>query len=264
MPSAVPYVCMAGRPIWLSCVPSAVPYVCMAGRPIWLSCVPSAVPYVCMAGRMALTGADSAQAALAQRGRRRNARRWLLGVALVTLAVLAGGGVYATLSSDDNKAVTDPLVDRTDRPAPAFSLPDLLKPQHTTSLASFGGKPLVINFWASWCFPCQTEMPLLESVYRSDHGAVRFLGIDTDDKREAAIKFLARVHVTYPSLYMPERGPVAVSYDLIGLPITVFVSADGTLVGRHIGQLNAPTLKGSIEAGIRARRRRLRAGCSAG
>jgi cytochrome c biogenesis protein CcmG, thiol:disulfide interchange protein DsbE len=164
----------------------------------------------------------------------------------VALAAVAGAGVYATLSSDDNKAVTDPLVDRTDQPAPAFSLPDLLKPEHTTSLASLGGKPLVINFWASWCFPCRTEMPLLESAYRSDHGAVRFLGIDTDDKREAAIKFLARVHVTYPSLYMPQRGPVAISYDLIGLPITIFVSAGGTLVGRHIGQLNAPTLKEAL------------------
>ncbi len=193
---------------------------------------------------MALTGADSAQAAPVQGGRRRNARRRLLGVALVTLAVLAAGGVYATLSSDDNKAVTDPLVDRTDRPAPAFSLPDLLKPQTgRRAWPASRGRPLVINFWASWCFPCQTEMPLLESAYRSDHGAVRFLGIDTDDKRQAAIKFLAHVHVTYPSLYMPERGPVAISYDLVGLPITVFVSADGTLVGRHIGPLNAPTLK---------------------
>ena len=114
------------------------------------------------------------------------------------------------------------------------------------TLAAFDGKPLVINFWASWCFPCQTEMPLLESAYRSDHRAVQFLGIDTDDRRGAAIRYLARVHVTYPSLFMPERGPVAISYDVIGLPITVFISARGTLVGRHVGPLNGPTLSAAL------------------
>jgi cytochrome c biogenesis protein CcmG, thiol:disulfide interchange protein DsbE len=172
-------------------------------------------------------------------------RRGILLVAVVVLAALAGVGVYTVVSSGNN-AVTDPLVDRTDQPAPAFSLPDLLSPDRQMTLADFGGRPLVINFWASWCYPCQTEMPLLESAFRSDHGAVQFLGIDTDDKRGAAIRFLDRVHVTYPSLFMPERGPVAVSYDLIGLPITVFVSANGTLVGRHIGQLNGPTLRAAI------------------
>ena len=92
------------------------------------------------------------------------------------------------------------------------------------SLADFKRDPLVINFWASWCYPCQTEMPLLESAYRSDHGTVRFLGIDTDDTRHAAISFLVRLHITYPSLFMPEHSPVTTSYGLIGLPITVFVS----------------------------------------
>jgi cytochrome c biogenesis protein CcmG, thiol:disulfide interchange protein DsbE len=184
--------------------------------------------------------------------RRHSARRWLLLLALVALAALAGGGVYAAVSSGNN-VVTDPLVDRTDRPAPAFSLPELLRPERTMSLASFGGKPLVINFWASWCFPCQTEMPLLESAYRAEHGAVRFLGIDTDDKRGSAIRFLSRVHVTYPSLFMPERGPVAISYDLIGLPITVFISANGTLVGRHIGPLNGPTLRAALKLAFGAR-----------
>ena len=178
--------------------------------------------------------------------RRRRTTRWILIVALAVLAAIAGTGVSIDLTGGGKTAVVDPLVDRTDKPAPPFSLPDLLDPGQTMRLANFGGKPLVINFWASWCFPCQTEMPLLESAYRSDHGAVRFLGIDTDDKREAAIKFLARVHVTYPSLYMPQRGPVAISYDLVGLPITIFVSAGGTLVGRHIGQLNAPTLKEAL------------------
>jgi cytochrome c biogenesis protein CcmG, thiol:disulfide interchange protein DsbE len=196
---------------------------------------------------MTLSSAAEAQdaAAAAEGGRRRRMRHGFLLVALVALALLAGGGVYIVVSSG-NSAVTDPLVDRAHRPAPAFSLPDLVNPHHKMTLADFRGRPLVINFWASWCYPCQTEMPLLESAYRSDHGAVQFLGIDTDDKRGAAIRFLDRTHVTYPSLFMPERGPVAISYDLVGLPITVFIAPNGTLLGRHIGQLNGPTLRAAL------------------
>ncbi len=177
---------------------------------------------------------------------RRRAMRWIPLVALAVLAVLAGAGIYIDLSSRGNAAVVDPLVDRTDKPAPPFSLPELANPGRTMALTDFSRKPLVVNFWASWCFPCQTEMPLLESAYRSEHGRVEFLGIDTDDKRAAAIRFMARVRVTYPSLFMPQRGPVATSYDLVGLPITIFISSDGTLVGRHIGQLNAPTLRAAL------------------
>lgn len=199
-----------------------------------------------MARRMTLPNAAEARdGAAGGGGRRRPMRHWLLFVALAALAALAGAGVYIVVSSRNN-AVTDPLVDRSDQPAPAFSLPDLLRPDRKMTLADFAGRPLVINFWASWCYPCQTEMPLLESAYRSDRGAVQFLGVDTDDKRGAAIRFLHRTHVTYPSLFMPERGPVAISYDLVGLPITVFVSANGTVLGRHIGQLNGPTLRAAL------------------
>lgn len=179
-------------------------------------------------------------------GQRKTMRKVFL-VALAMLAAIAGAGVYIDLSGHGEAAVVDPLVDRTDKPAPPFTLPDLANPKRTTALSDFRGKPLVVNFWASWCFPCQTEMPLLESAYKADHGAVQFLGIDTDDKRAAAMRFMARHDVTYPSLFMPQRGPVADSYNLVGLPVTVFISAGGTLVGRHIGQLNEPTLRAALK-----------------
>jgi cytochrome c biogenesis protein CcmG, thiol:disulfide interchange protein DsbE len=196
---------------------------------------------------MTLPDADDPEPASACGGRRRRvAKHWILVGGLVALAALVATGVYIDLSSRDT-AVTDPLVDRADKPAPPFSLPELVAPDRTMSLADFKRKPLVINFWASWCYPCQTEMPLLESAYRSDHGTVRFLGIDTDDSRRGAISFLTRFHITYPSLFMPERGPVATSYGLIGLPITVFVSPSGTELGRHVGQFNAATLKAALD-----------------
>lgn len=167
-------------------------------------------------------------------------------VALVGLAVLVGGAVYADLSSSTT-GVTDPLVDRTYTPAPPFSLPELLRPGRDMSLADFRGKPLVVNFWASWCYPCQTEMPLLQSSYRSERGSVQFLGIDTNDRRAPAVRFLARTRVTYPCLVLSDpASPLTAAYGLIGLPITVFISPTGIVVGRHIGQINAATLKAAL------------------
>jgi thiol-disulfide isomerase/thioredoxin len=157
------------------------------------------------------------------------------------LLALVGGGLYADLS-ESGTAVSSPLVDQTNQPAQGFSLPDLLTPSRDISLADFRGKDLVVNFWASWCVPCKTEMPLLESAYRAEHGRVSFLGIDSNDTRNSAVAFLGDVHVTYPAVSDP-HGHVASIYRLFGLPTTVFISPGGKMLGRHIGQLNAVTLK---------------------
>jgi thiol-disulfide isomerase/thioredoxin len=163
------------------------------------------------------------------------------------LVVAAGAAVFAYASSSGGGAASDALVDRTGTPAPAFSLPELLVPGHRVSLSDLRGQPTVLNFWASWCFPCQTEMPLLESASRAERGSVRFVGIDTDDTGGAAITFVRQHHVSYPALSLASgTGTLGAAYGLVGLPITVFVSADGTELGRHIGQLDAATLKAAL------------------
>ncbi len=172
-------------------------------------------------------------------GRRRSAI-----VTSCVLLVLVGGGLYAALS-DSGTAVSSVLVDRTDQRAPDFSLSDLLSPDRTISSADFRGHDLVVNFWASWCVPCETEMPLLESAYRAEDGRVTFLGIDTNDTRTAAVAFLAKVHVTYDAASDP-HGHLASSYRLFGLPTTVFISPRGRVLGRHIGQMNDATLKAAL------------------
>ena len=169
-----------------------------------------------------------------------------MAVTTIAVSAMVAGALIAYLSHSGT-GVVDALIDRTDRPAPTFSLPELLAPSRQLALADFRGKPLVLNFWASWCYPCQTEMPLLESAYRSERGDVQFVGVDTDDTRKAAAAFLARTHVSYVSLFMPRPGPVSNAYQLVGLPITVFISARGRVLGRHVGQLNAATLKAALD-----------------
>jgi len=170
--------------------------------------------------------------------------RWITVVVSCGGLVLVGGGLYAALTRSDS-AVSIVLVDRTNRPAPVVSLADLLTPDRTISSADFRGRDLVVNFWASWCVPCETEMPLLESAYRVDHGRVTFLGVDTNDTRTAAVAFLAKVKVTYDVASDP-HGSLATRYRLFGLPTTVFISPSGKVLGRHIGQMTTTTLDAAL------------------
>ncbi len=82
---------------------------------------------------------------------------------------------------------------------PALSLP-CLTPGSDVDLAAVGGRPVLVNLWASWCDPCLREMPLLQQAY-ADHGdEVEFVGVDTKDRAEAAAAFLDTVDVTHPQL----------------------------------------------------------------
>jgi cytochrome c biogenesis protein CcmG, thiol:disulfide interchange protein DsbE len=172
-------------------------------------------------------------------------RRWaVLGGLTAAVALLATGGAL-WLGGPAPPDVH--LADRTDRPAVPISLPELGRSGRTLSLADFRGKPLVVNFWASWCYPCQSEMPVLEEVSRAEHGAVQFLGVDADDTRRSATAFLAKEGVTYPSLFMPDPvAKIVKAYGLNDIPITVFISAAGTMRGSYAGRLDQSTLQAAL------------------
>ena len=171
--------------------------------------------------------------------RRRIAAVAIACAALVVVAIWQASSVSPSTSSD-------PLVGRTGQTAPAFSIPNLAMSSHTIAPADFRGKALVINFWASWCIPCRTEMPLLERAHRAAGGQVQFLGIDSNDTSGAAVTFLNQVHVTY-MVGSDDGGTVATDYGLFGLPTTVFISPSGTIVGRIIGQLHADILRNALK-----------------
>jgi cytochrome c biogenesis protein CcmG/thiol:disulfide interchange protein DsbE len=147
---------------------------------------------------------------------------------------------------------TSPLVGRTGKPAPPFTLSSLAQGARELSLSSFRGHPLVVNFWASWCIPCRTETPLLEQAYRNEGDRVQFLGIDSNDTTGAARSFVRQVGVTYP-VVVDGSGGVAINYDLFGLPTTIFVSSSGTITGRIIGQVHdASTLQAALKEAFHA------------
>ncbi|HMK63568.1 MAG TPA: TlpA disulfide reductase family protein, partial [Acidimicrobiales bacterium] len=93
---------------------------------------------------------------------------------VAALVLLVAGGISAVVFTSTGGG--EALTGRTDARAPAFSLPELTDTARSVSLSQLGGHDVVLNFWASWCYPCTTEMPVLQAAHRSDP-SVRFVGI---------------------------------------------------------------------------------------
>jgi cytochrome oxidase Cu insertion factor (SCO1/SenC/PrrC family) len=122
--------------------------------------------------------------------------------------------------------------------APPFSLAST--DGRRVSLSELLGRPLVINFWAAYCAPCRAEMPMLQSTLRAQATAQLVL-VNEGDSAAAASAFLSSVGVHQPSLLDSDLA-VGRAYGAIGLPITVFVRADGSIDARQIGQLEERAL----------------------
>ena len=117
--------------------------------------------------------------------------------------------------------------------APTFSTRDLQG--RTVRLADYRGRIVLVNFWASWCVPCRREFPLLKQIH-GDRVAV--LGVVFRDEAGPASAFMRDQGATWPGLVDP-RGRIAEAYGVgarPGIPVTVAVTADGRLAGRHVGE----------------------------
>jgi cytochrome c biogenesis protein CcmG/thiol:disulfide interchange protein DsbE len=130
--------------------------------------------------------------------------------------------------------------------APTFVMASLTSEDAVVDLADRAGSPIVLNFWASWCVPCRREMPAFEAVHRDYAGRVAFIGVNHQDGRAEALDLLAETGVTYPTVYDPQ-GVIAYDYDLFGMPTTVFIDANGRIVGRHTGELTQADLRATLE-----------------
>lgn len=117
--------------------------------------------------------------------------------------------------------------------APEFSLP--AKSGETVSLSKLKGQVVMLNFWASWCGPCRTEMPLLDQIHKK-YSAVGFtlLGVNVDTDSTDAQKFLSQVPVSFPILFDKENK-VSKLYDVNAMPTTVFIDRKGNVRTLHRG-----------------------------
>jgi thiol-disulfide isomerase/thioredoxin len=117
-------------------------------------------------------------------------------------------------------------------------------------LSSFAGRPTVINFWASWCPPCQSEMPDFQKVYEKYSGRVNFVMINlTDQKRETIEKaeaFIEKNSYSFP-VYFDTQSAAANAYKISSIPATYVADADGALYGYHVGVLDEKSLSGVLD-----------------
>lgn len=120
----------------------------------------------------------------------------------------------------------------------------------TVRLSDFRGKPVVLNFWASWCYYCKQEMPEFSEVYEKEKENIQFLFIDwTDGRQETQEKgeaFLKENGYRFPAYFDLDQEAVS-AYGLTGIPATVFIRADGTVAGGQSGAMDQDTLEKGIE-----------------
>lgn len=130
-----------------------------------------------------------------------------------------------------------------DVPAPDFVLTTF--DGETLRISDLRGRPVILNFWASWCIECDKEMALLEATHRRYDGEVVFVGVDYLDTEAKGRAYLAQYDITYPNV--PDRGgQVSADYRIRGVPETFFIDRDGLIQGVQIGPLDQPTLEGWI------------------
>lgn len=161
----------------------------------------------------------------------------ILGSGVVTLSAVAGYLAYGSFhpeAAGESAITRSPAIEH----VPDLTLPDPEGRLH--QLSDWKGQPLMINFWATWCEPCQREIPLLEKI-RAEHAeeGLEVLGIAVDFK-EPVSNYVQEARITYPVLIAADNGMVARTFGVgMGLPTTVFARRDGRILTVKVGELHS-------------------------
>ncbi|MHB1711553.1 MAG: TlpA family protein disulfide reductase [Acidimicrobiales bacterium] len=186
-------------------------------------------------------------------GRRMMRRARLISMVLAAILIALMLGIWALRpaappvtagSATSNLAVPRPAVPSdiaAGAAVPAFTAPALRPGQPPVNLASDRGRPVVLNFFASWCHPCKVELPLLRSAWQRVGAHIHFVGVDVSDNRANALKLVTADRVGY-QLAADPSGSLAVRFNLLNLPDTIFINARGKVIHTQVGQLTPKVL----------------------
>jgi cytochrome c biogenesis protein CcmG/thiol:disulfide interchange protein DsbE len=165
----------------------------------------------------------------------------LVGGLAATVPIVA---ILATGFGTDPRGVSNALEGRT---APVFSMTVLAEDGRKVDLADLRGKPVVLNFWSTWCQPCKIEHPhLVQAAKAYGPRGVEFYGVLFSDEPENAERFLKREGHAFPVLYDPAQR-VAIDYGVTGVPETFFISPDGQIVRKVSGPVSFAEISATLE-----------------
>ena len=185
---------------------------------------------------------------LTEKPKRRTRRRMLIFIAVsllnVGLLALLASQLLVPAQKSGSTADNSPLIGH---PAPDFTLAVLsAHPGPVLHLASYRGKPVVVNFWASWCDPCKHEAHLLEATWQHARSqGIVFIGVDYEDTQTDGLKFLQTYGITYANV-VDSNGATAINYGVTGVPESFFIDCRGGVVHKVTGELSEQTLESNL------------------
>lgn len=182
-------------------------------------------------------------------------KKKLLNLAVIFFGVLLIAGVaYSKLSGgfSANQLAAQPTAQPGEEPpkleAMDFTVYDA--DGNEVHLSDYFGKPIVLNFWASWCGPCKHEMPAFDAAHQELDGKVQFLMVNITDGQketlETAAEFISKNSYTLP-VFFDTEGEAAYTYAAYALPTSYFIDAEGYIIAQARGAIDAETLQIGID-----------------
>jgi len=190
----------------------------------------------------------------------------LLILIIIIIFLFGGSLIYKSLSEDYNPNNESTLTDDetinndvsksksdTSKSNKYFSAPDFTvidSKGNNVSLSDFLGSPIILNFWATWCGPCRTEMPYFDKLYKEYGNEIEFLMVNLTDGQRDTVKsakdFVDKENLSFP-VYFDTDHSAALAYYVHSIPVTYAIDEDGYIVKQSIGIITENTLKAMID-----------------
>ena len=175
--------------------------------------------------------------------------RIIIYIILFVLVISGAALLYGELS--ENYQINQKTEEKSEKPKQkALDFEVFSENGESVKLSEKSGKPVVINFWATWCGPCREELPAFENMYKKYQDKVEFMMVNLTDgmreKKEDVKDFITKNNYSFPVYYDTNQN-AAYMYNMTSVPVTVFVDADGNIDNYRVGGLRENKLKEYIE-----------------